>query len=154
MLSRIWRLFRSTWNGWRDHGGGLLSAVLAYYLAFSLFPLCLMLTAIVGFVGRYSSFVQEQQHALLDRVADNVSPWLAGELDAILAGVQSKAMLGGPLGLLFLLVAAIGIFMQLENIFARIWGSSQSADTGWPAAIRECCGTASRLSSRCWPSGR
>ncbi len=137
MFSRIWHILCSTWNGWRKDSGGLLSAAMAYYGAFSLFPLCLVLIAGVGFVGRYSSFVQAEQHTLLERVSENVGPWLAGEIESILSGVQSQASLGGPLGLLFLLMAAIGIFMQLENIFARIWEPSQSPDRGWGAAIRD-----------------
>jgi len=137
MLAKVWRIGWSTWDGWRRHNGALLSAAMADYGAFSLFPLCLVLIAGVGFVGRYSAFVQAEQHRLVERVAENVSPWLAGELESILAGVQSRALLGGPVGLLFLLMAAIGIFMQLENVFARVWSKTPAADTSWPAAIRE-----------------
>jgi len=131
-----WPVLRSTWNGWRKHDGTLLSAATAYYAAFSLFPLCLVLIAGLGVVGRCSTFVQVEQRDLLDRVAKNVSPWLAGQLDDVLFAVQARAMLGGPLGLLALLLAAIGIFMQLENVFARIWAPSQPTAIGWLAAIR------------------
>ncbi len=41
------------------------------------------------------------------------------------------------MGLAALILASIGIFTQLENIFARIWHSPQPAHTGWLAAIRE-----------------
>ena len=131
-----WPVLRSMWNGWRNHDGALLSAAMAYYAAFSLFPLCLVLIAGLGFVGRYSTFVQVQRRDLLDRVGENVSPWLAGQLDDVLSVVQAQAMLSGPLGLLALLLAAIGIFMQLESIFARIWAPSKPAAAGWLAAIR------------------
>lgn len=133
---RGWPVLRSTWNGWQKDDGALLSAATAYYAAFSLFPMCLVLIAGLGVVGRYSLFVQSAQHDLLDRVTKNVSPWLAGQLETILSGVQAKAMLGGPLGLLALILAAIGIFMQLENVFARIWGSHEPCVKSWGAAIR------------------
>jgi membrane protein len=115
----------------------MLSAAIAYYGAFSLFPLCLVLIAALGVAGRYSTFLQNEQHALVDHVAKNISPWLADELGAILGGVQAQASVGGTLGLAALILAAIGIFMQLENAFARIWHSPQSTDTGWVVAIRE-----------------
>ena len=134
---RAWRLSVAAWNGWQKDDGGMLSAAIAYYGAFSLFPLCLVLIAALGVVGRYSSFVQTEQRALIDHIAKNVSPWLAGELGAILDGVQAQASVGGMLGLAALILAAIGIFMQLENVFARIWHSPQPAGTGWLAAIRE-----------------
>lgn len=133
---RGWPVLQSTWNGWRKDEGTLLSAATAYYAAFSLFPLCLVLIAGLGVVGRYSVFIQSAQHDLLDRVGKNVSPWLAGQLETILSGVQAKAMLGGPLGLLALILGAIGIFMQLENVFARIWGGHEPSVNGWGVAIR------------------
>ena len=134
---RGWRLFWSVWDGWWKDDGGLLSAAIAYCGVFSLFPLCLVLMAGWGFVGRYSAFVQTQQHNLIEHVATNVSPWLAGELDSIFNGVQTQASVGGTLGLAILIVAAIGIFVQLENIFARIWHLPEPTKTGWLAAVRE-----------------
>ena len=134
---RGWRLLVATWNGWRKDDGGMLSGAIAYYGAFSLFPLCLVLIAGLGVVGRYSAFVQTEQRDLIAYVATNVSPWLADELGAILGGIQAQASLGGALGLAALILAAIGIFMQLDNVFARIWHSPQPTATGWLAAIRE-----------------
>ena len=102
IIGRGWSVAHATWTGWRRNDGTLLSAATAYYAAFSLFPLCLVLIAGLGFFGRYSAFVQTEQRDLLDHVAKNVSPWLAGELEGILTGVQAQALLGGPLGLLAL----------------------------------------------------
>jgi membrane protein len=134
---RWWRLLLVTWNGWSKDDGGMMSAAIAYYGAFSLFPLCLVLIAGLGIVGRYSAFVQSEQSALIDHVAKNVSPWLANELGSILSGIQSQASVGGVVGLGALILAAIGVFMQLDNVFARIWHSPQSTGSGWLATIRE-----------------
>jgi len=133
---RVWPVLRSTWDGWWEHDGNLLSAATAYYAALSLFPLCLVLIAGLGFVGRYSPFLQGQQRDLVELVSKNVNPWLGGQIDKVLAGVQAHALLGGPLGLLFLVLAAIGIFMQLENIFNRIWGAPAVTARSWQAALR------------------
>jgi membrane protein len=134
---RAWRVFWATLKGWQKDDGGMLSAAIAYYGAFSLFPLCLVLIASLGVAGRYSTFLQKEQTVFVDYVAKNVGPWLAGELNSILSGVQTQASLGGMLGMAALVLAAIGIFMQLENIFARVWHSPESTDSGWVAAIRE-----------------
>jgi membrane protein len=134
---RSWRVLRSTWNGWLKHDGFTLSAAIAYCGAFSLFPLCLVLIAGLGIAGRYSTYLQKEQHAIVIHVEKNVSPWLAGQLDSILSGVETQAVLGGPLGFAALILAAIGIFVQLENVFARIWHSPEPSATGWLAAIRE-----------------
>ena len=134
---RWWRLLVATWNGWRQNDGGMLSAAIAYYGAFSLFPLCLVLVAGLGFVGRYSTFVYTEQQALIAHVAKNISPWLADELRVLLSGIQTQASMGGVVGLAALVLAAIGVFMQLDNVFARVWHTPPSAATGWLAAIRE-----------------
>jgi membrane protein len=141
MFDRIWRhswrVLWSTWRGWLKHDGFTLSAAIAYCGAFSLFPLCLVLIAGMGIAGRYSTYLQQEQRAIVVHVEKNVSPWLAGELDSILSGVETQAVLGGPLGFAALILAAIGIFVQLENIFARIWHSPEPPAAGWLAAIRE-----------------
>jgi membrane protein len=137
MFGRIWRVLKSAWSGWLEHDGGVLSAAIAYCGAFSLFPMCLVLVAALGVAGRYSAFLQNQQHALVAHVDRNISPWLASELEKIISGVQTQAGFGGPVGLAALLLAAIGIFVQLENVFARVWHSPEPAATGWLAAVRE-----------------
>jgi membrane protein len=141
MFARIWRrawqVLIATWKGWQKDDGGTLSAAIAYYGVFSLFPLCLVLVAGVGFVARYSLFVQHRQQALVAHVAKNISPWLADELDTVLSGIQTQASLGGGIGLLMLVLAAIGIFTQLDNVFARIWRSAPPTGRGWLAAVRE-----------------
>jgi membrane protein len=132
----LWPVAKETWNGWSKHDGGLLSAATAYYGAFSLFPLCVVLIAAVGVAGRHSTFLQAQQQELVEAVGRNMGPWLQGQVDGILADVQARAAVSGPLGLLILLVAAIGIFMQLENTFDRIWGTPVLTPRTWLAEIR------------------
>ncbi len=137
VVKRIWTVLQATWDGWRRNDGNSSAAALAYYAVFSLFPVCLVLIAGLGFWGRYSSLVQMQQRDLLDRLTEHAGPWLAGEIEKVLAGVQTQAGLGGPLGLLVLLVAAIGIFVQLEGAIGRIWGLPEPTDHGWLASLRD-----------------
>lgn len=136
-FKRVWSVTWATWNGWRKDDGALLSAATAYYATFSFFALCLVIIAGLGFVGRYSETLQAQQDTFIERVSGNVSPWLADQLEGILSAVEARAALGGPLGLLALVIAAIGVFIQLENVFDRVWETSESNVQGWWASIRE-----------------
>lgn len=136
MKERAWPVLKRTWQGWSRHDGFLLSAAMAYYAAFSLFPLCLVLIAGLGLASRLSIEVQNEQQKLLALIGQNVSPWLAEQLGHILVGVQVQAGVGGPLGLVALLLAAIGIFWQFQNIFDRVWDTGDSGWKGWWAAIR------------------
>ena len=76
--------------------GFLLSAAMAYYAAFSLFPLCLVLIAILGFVMQFSSQAQDAQRQLLDLVSQNGGPWLAEQLQGLLAGVKALVAEAAP----------------------------------------------------------
>jgi membrane protein len=132
----LWPILKKTWQGWSTHDGFLLSAAMAYYAAFSLLPLCLVLISALGLLTHFSVGVQNEQRELLAMVQKNVSPWLAEQLGHILEGVRVQAGIGGPLGLLLLLAAAVGIFSQLESIFDHIWGTN-TASRGWLAAVRD-----------------
>ena len=133
MLTRIWNyvlsVLQKTWEGWQEDDGFLLSAAMAYYAAFSLFPLCLVLISILGFVLHFSQRADSAQGVLLEQVKQQAGPWLADQLQALLAGVKEHAGLGGPLGAVTLLAAAIVVFLQLDYIFGRIFGVTKTAST-------------------------
>ena len=132
-----WPVISRTWRGWQKDDGFLLSAAMAYYAAFSLFPLCLVLIATLGFVMERSSQAQDAQRQLLEAVSRTAGPWLGGQLQALLAGVRTRAGLGGPIGAITLLLGALGVFLQLDSMFNRIWGpKSNSPGDSWLGTIR------------------
>ncbi len=141
MLTRIWNyilsVLQKTWQGWQEDDGFLLSAAMAYYAAFSLFPLCLVLISILGFVLRLSQRAESAQAVLLEQVKQQWGPWLAAQLQDLLVGVKSNAGLGGPLGAVTLLAAAIVVFLQLDYIFGRIFGGAKTPSaTSWWGYVR------------------
>ena len=136
LRQRLVPTLRDTWRGFREDDGPLLSAAMAYYAAFSLFPLCLVLIALLGLVMKLSAQVQNAQQQLIELAGENANPWLARQLESILTGVETNAALGGPLGLATLVIAAIGIFMQLERIFDRIWRQAPPKQRGIAASVK------------------
>jgi membrane protein len=134
--AELWRLLRETWRRWNADEAALLSAAMAFYAACSLFPCCLVLIAILGTVLRQFSSARDARQELLDTAASNASPWLAEQLKAVLAGVEQHATLGGPLGLILLLFAAIGMFQQFDSMLDRIWGRAPLQPAGPWGAVR------------------
>ncbi len=132
---RLWPALKKALREWDRHDGYLLSAALAYYASLSLFPLCLMLIAALGHLSQFSPVLENQQAQLLAVVERNASPWLAAQLESMLAGIKTQAGVGGPLGLISLLLTAIGVFVQLDNSFARIWGVPLNPTKGVVAAL-------------------
>ena len=78
MFHRIWNyilsVLQKTWAGWQEDDGFLLSAAMAYYAAFSLFPLCLLLISILGFALHFSRQADNAQGVLLDQVKQQAGP--------------------------------------------------------------------------------
>ena len=119
------RVVLKTAELWQADDGFLLSAAMAYYAAFSLFPLCLVLISILGFVLRISQRAENAQAMLLQEVGAHTSPWLSNQLEVLLAGVRASAAFGGPFGMIALLAASIVVFLQLDYMFDRIFGTAK-----------------------------
>ena len=132
----LWPALRRTYSHWQEDEGSMMAAAMAYYAAFSIFPLCLVLIAGLGYVMRYSAAAQNEKQQMLQVVAENTTPELADQLGHMLEGVRTRAGLGGPLGLAGLLLAAIGIFTQLEFVFARMWDVPDREPASFWKAVR------------------
>jgi len=135
-LAKLWTRSRKTFRRWQENDGNLLAASMAYYTALSFFPLVLILVAVLGFVLQFSSSAQDAQGELLKLIAHTTTPELAMRVGDLLGDIRNKAFIGGPLGLVTLLFASIGIFCQLEVAFGRIWNLEKVPAQGILQAIR------------------
>lgn len=117
----ILALLKETWAKFQQDEALQLSAALAYYALFSLFPLLLLLVALLGYVLAYLPSAQDAQSTLLAGVASNFSPELSDTLAQVLGGVKSQAGAATGIGLVTLLLGASGVFQQLDTSFNKIW---------------------------------
>jgi membrane protein len=136
----VWFVFHQTVARWSRNDGNVLAASMAYYAAFSFFPLLLVLISALGFALKFSANAQNAQTQLLEFLAQNTNPALAEEVANILAEVQTRAPLNGLVGWLTLLLGAIGIFSQLEAAFDRLWHDTTPHAHGVWAAVRNALG--------------
>ncbi|GAB4202939.1 MAG: hypothetical protein OHK0022_26630 [Roseiflexaceae bacterium] len=113
-------LLRETWQGYQEDEAGQMGASLSYYAMFSIFPLLLLLTAVIGFVLRNPDS-QATQQEILRVVATNFSPQLSEALSEVLSGVANAAGAATAVGIATLLLGASGVFQQLDLSFNRIW---------------------------------
>ena len=120
-ISVVWHLIRETGRRWSENDGNLLAASMAYYAAFSFFPLLLVMISGLGFALQFSSNAQDREKQLLQVVSQQIAPALADQIGVILAGVRINASFSGPIGLGVLLLAAIAMFNQLDYAFDRLW---------------------------------
>jgi membrane protein len=136
IVKQVLTILQETVTRWSRNDGNLLAASMAYYAAFSFFPLLLVLIAALAFALRFSASAQSAQQQLLDFVAQSTAPALADEVSRLLTGVQLNAPGVTFVGWFILLLASIGIFSQLESAFDRIWHANGPQHRGVRGAIR------------------
>ena len=95
--------------------GGYLAAAIAYYGFFSMFPLLLVATTVLGFVLRGHKHLQES-------IVDSA----LGQFPVIGHELQLHSLHGSAvalaLGLTLSLWAGMGVFIALENAMNQLWG--------------------------------
>lgn len=121
MFKQFFSLAKDTWQEFQDDEAMHMSAALSYYALFSLLPLLLLLTAILGFALQVYPAAQDAQTALLNWLTVTFSAGLADTIAGVLEGVQDNASAATWLGLITLLLGASGVFQQLDDSFNKIW---------------------------------
>ncbi len=106
---------------WQLDDAGSMAAAVAYYLALSLFPMLLLLTAGVGLVMRFTQLGHDAEVQILAIVAEHCSPTLEAQVRDVLEQLRDQCVVGGPFGLATAVLASIGVFYQFERAFDKIW---------------------------------
>ena len=106
-------------NDWFRHRGARLGAALAYYSVFSLGPLLLIVTSIAGLVFGEAAV----RGALTGQFRSMLGTSGSQAVEAMLKGaaVESSGRLAAVFGIILLLVAALGVVVQLKDALNTIW---------------------------------
>jgi membrane protein len=105
-----------------------LGAALAYYSVFSLGPLLLIVVSVAGlFFG--GDAVRE---ALTGQFRGLLGPTGSQAVEAMLKGASSpgSGLLSGVVGVILLLVAALGVVVQLKDALNTIWETTEPESAG------------------------
>jgi len=130
---RLWQLVRQAARNWSIDEASTIGAALAFYCAFSLAPLLVILVTIVGrIVGPQLAYgyVAAQLVTLLG----------AGSAQIVLAAVRSSQTVGGSMAALVsvvsLIVGATTVFAVLQLALEEIWGIETRISRGWRGFVR------------------
>lgn len=124
------------YQNWQEDAGSHLAASVSFFMAVSLFPLLLVLISVTGLLLRFSGWGQNTRQRLLSLLAEQTSPSLAMKLDPVLSNVEQNAAVGGPIGLLMLLIGAIVVFVHFDDAMAHIWNVPKPEGGGILGAVR------------------
>jgi membrane protein len=127
-LQSWWSPLQETANRWLQHKDARLGAALAYYSIFSLGPLIVIAIAIAGFVFGADAVQAQVVGALQGLLGDSGTQ----AIDAMLKGANKprEGILATVIGVGTLVLAAVGVVVQLKDALNTVWEVETSPGSG------------------------
>jgi membrane protein len=126
-------LAKETINNWLGDQASSISAALAFYCAFSLAPLLVIVVALLGWlVGAEAAdaHIGVQLRSLFGgSTADMI-------VEAMQSSQQERGVWATIVSVITLIVGATTVFSALESALAQIWGRQENTPSGWRAFLR------------------
>jgi len=128
-----WQVLKGTTDNWLADQASSISAALAFYCAFSLAPLLIIIVTIAGWIvgGELAfSYVGSQLTMLFGpQTAELILGAMRGaqSTDGVWATIVSVVMLA---------VGASTVFAALESALRQVWGGVDAVPHGWRAFLR------------------
>jgi membrane protein len=119
-LKTVFSLLRDTFTEWNADKAPRLAAALAYYTAFSLAPLLIVVIAVASL-----AFGQDAVRGRLDnQIQGLIGVQAADAVQEILANANqpTAGTLAGIIGIVTLVLGAGGVFHQLKDALNTMWG--------------------------------
>jgi membrane protein len=129
----IWDLLKNTFTDWSEDKAPRLAAALAYYTVFAIAPILIIAISIA------SIFFSGAEEQIIAQVSGLIGPQ-AG--DAIKTMIQNREtnnssnLLATVIGLVTLLVAATGLFGELQDSLNTIWEVQPKPNQGILATLK------------------
>ncbi len=132
-MRHFWALLSQTLNEWLEDKAQRMGAALAYYAAFSIAPLLILVVAITGFVYQEDTLGRVQSQIAM-MAGDNA----AEAIVATIRGVKNTPGGAAPtiLSILTLLLGATGMFGQLQDAMNTIWEVTPKPRRFWADILR------------------
>jgi len=125
-------LFRAATMSWLSDRAPSMGAAIAYYTVFSLAPVLILVIAVAGLVyGKRAA-----EGALFDQIAALVGNDSAGAVQALLrsASGTKSGVIATVVGFAALILAATGVFGEIQATFNVIWKAKSRGASVWGLA--------------------
>jgi len=132
-FSRLWTLIISAARYWSLDNASTLGAALAFYCAFSLAPLLVLLVTTVGWITGADAaygYLSQQLTGLFGAATAQVL------INAARASQETTGTIGTVISIVSLLVGATTVFSALESSLELIWGSQTMVPQGIRGFVR------------------
>jgi membrane protein len=115
-------------KGWIRNRAPSMGAALAFYSAFTMAPLLIIVIGVAGAIfGEHAA-----RGAIDTQLANTVGPQAASAIKSLLVATQSKSqsLVASIVGFLTLLLGATTVMVELQTDLDRIWGVPERPGTG------------------------
>jgi len=116
---QAWTLTKQTFSDWSNDKVPRLAAALAYYTAFSIAPMLVIIIAILGFVygqeAAQGKVSQQLQSFVGQAPAQASQQWIEN------AGHHGSGIMATVIGIILLFFGATGVFGELQDSMNTIW---------------------------------
>jgi membrane protein len=129
----LWSILKGTTENWLEDQASSISAALAFYCAFSLAPLLIIIVAIAGWIvgGDVAySYVGNQLTMLFGKQSAEL-------ILAAMRGAQTAdGMLATIVSVVMLVIGASTVFAALESALQQVWGGRKAPSRDWRGFVR------------------
>jgi membrane protein len=129
----IWGILKGTTQNWLDDQASSVSAALAFYCAFSLAPLLIIIVSIAAWIvgpDLAYSYLDTQVTLLFGRQSAELL------LAAMRSAQGEEGIWATALSVVMLLIGASTVFAALQQALQQIWGGRETIPSGWRAFVR------------------
>jgi membrane protein len=129
----LWDILKGTTDNWLEDQASSISAALAFYCAFSLSPLLIIIVAIAGWIVGDEiaySYVGNQLTMLFGPQSAKLV------LDAMRGAQSAEGVLATVVSIVMLVIGASTVFSALETALQQVWGGRLPASRGWRGFVR------------------
>src|SRR5689334_5021230 len=112
-MTDLLELLKLSYEGWRRHRASRLAAALAYYTIFSLAPVLVIVIALAGLIWQREAVQAQAIHEVQGLVGNEGAEFVSGLLTSV--NNPSKGILATTIGIITLLIGALGVFTELQN---------------------------------------
>jgi membrane protein len=126
-------ILKGTTENWLDDQASSISAALAFYCAFSLAPLLIIIVSIAGWIVGSElaySYVGSQLTLLFGKPSADLI------LSAMRGAQSTDGIWATAVSVVMLLIGASTVFAALESALQQVWGGRNSMPRGWRAFVR------------------
>jgi membrane protein len=133
-MKQVWAVVKESVLAWVRDGAPSMGAALAFYCAFSIAPLLVIVIGIAGIA--FGS--QQAESAIVAQLHGLMGEQGARAVETILAGsrLRESGWLATIIGTLTLIVGATSVFGELESALNRIWQAPPRSGSGLMEFLR------------------